>query len=319
LDHATADVLSIGQTKRYLTEITQQDASTPGKTLPATKFEYYGVAGVASGPNNGALKKIIYPDGGEIEYSYSYQTASEVQLDKTDTYSSSIYPVNLSSPDIFERGFSGSDFKAIKVTNGSSNFIYVYRWGINGWYQDNDFPITSTTPIYDFAVINDYIIVRENLTTMKVVKRKGEGWETPYNVHDNLTVGAELSIAGAGNFFFVVRHNRFQISAFWYEYASVVTWNDGNWSVKTLGSHLIGLQPTPDPHPLIASSGPQNFVLRAGQYFDAAQVWSWSGYDWDNTKTSFNPSASKEGFSPAAGRDYFVTYNYGASTKNIKV
>ena len=279
LDHATADVLSIGQTKRYLTEITQQDASTPAKTLPSTKFEYFSVAGVASGVNNGALKKIIYPDGGEVEYGYSYQALSEVNLDRTDIYTPSLYPnINNLYGEFEGMGISGTDFRVVRLTDGNSDFIRVYSWGAKGWYEDSSFPISSSTEIEDYMVVNDYVVVRPTTTTMKIIKRKGDGWDTPYNVHDNLFVDEEVYIAGAGNDFFVVGHNKYMVGiSYWNEQVSAIMFDDGNWSVDFIGNFPVTTNITQPPQPVNAACGNRFFVLRYGGLHDLAVVWSWDG------------------------------------------
>ncbi|SFC35921.1 YD repeat-containing protein [Flagellimonas taeanensis] len=53
---------------RYLTSITQEDKD--GTTLPPLIYEYY-----TTGYNEGGLKKITYPTGGSITYTYTEKTA----------------------------------------------------------------------------------------------------------------------------------------------------------------------------------------------------------------------------------------------------
>ncbi|MGH7596430.1 MAG: hypothetical protein ACREOI_08760 [bacterium] len=133
LDYIVADVLSFGRSKRYLTKIQVKDGNG-NKALPSTTFEYYGVNGVPSGANRAALKKLFYPDGGEVSYDYSYQTVNNVALDFTKQYSSSLYPIV--DANLLISGLSGTDFYVAKVSNGTSSFLKVYRWGTKGWYED---------------------------------------------------------------------------------------------------------------------------------------------------------------------------------------
>ncbi|MGB2867416.1 MAG: LamG-like jellyroll fold domain-containing protein, partial [Bacteroidota bacterium] len=306
LSYLPADASGLGYTKRYFTSLAAKDASV--SSLPTTSFEYYGVGGVGQGENKGALKSILYPDGGKVQYQYSYQAMENVTLDMTQTFNSSVYP-------LVDRGtfLSGMDFVVTKMNNYA---LRVYRWGINGWFQDDSFPISGT--VQNFWVCNDYVVVKENSLSMKVVKRNGDGWMTPYSVSASAgSSPGSLQVIGMSNDWFVVSHNL--VSTFWTypqthtgtEQASVVRWTNGCWTTQYIGTYYlgayVGFNP---PYGLTGACGTSFFTLGTANdaysfVRDQCVVYLWDGTQWTQSLVT-QPFGTGVPFDLFTGSDYFI-------------
>ncbi|MBV6419610.1 MAG: hypothetical protein DAHOPDDO_00833 [Ignavibacteriaceae bacterium] len=286
LTYSIASLLNLGHAKRYLTSITQKDNG--GSPLPATEFEYYGVDGITVGTNTGALKTIYYPSGGKVDYQYDAVELSNVSLNSTFDYTSGTEPIV--SSDMYSWGLSGTDFYVIKMAD---NTLRVYRWGTIGWYLDTSFPITGS--VVEHRVMNDYIVVRETSSSMKVIKRKGEGWQS-YTVF--VDPGTPSGVLSLGSDFFLVKHNESASSGVCN--ISVVRWSGDSWIVDSMGTfHLT--QATACGNRFFFAvekvGGPPLWTL----YYS---VFTWNGSSW--SKYTISVGWATQAY---AGKDFFVIYD----------
>jgi RHS repeat-associated protein len=331
LDYETEDVLDIDCTKRYLTSILNKDINNVEQ--PKTIIEYFGVSEIL--PLNpivpevknattleffGALKSIEYPTGSKVEYEYTAQAITNVTLDQDLLFDGTAKPI---MPP-YDRGLSGIDFYAVKM---SDNLLKVYRWGTNGWYEDLSFPVTGE--VYGYWVANDYIVYNQDV--MKVVKRKGDGWTTPYTVSASAgSSPGSLAVISAQTDFFVLRHNVI-VHSFGFLYlgtedVSVVKWNDNSWTTQFIGQYKLGQLPN-DGQPikeLEAVCGIDYFIVKTAvgdfdEYASRCVVVTYSATQWDiSANIDVHNLPNEIWFGLYGGKDYFLTWQVHESNPNIK-
>lgn len=316
----TAGVYDNSIRKRYLTSISKFDTS--GNSLPSRKFEYYGVAGLADGANHGALKKVILPTGGEVEYEYTAEQLANAKLDSLDTFTDGVlgkFYVRESNA----LGVSGSDFYAVRKRISGENYIDVYRWGAKGWYLDISFPWRNQ--VIDKAwVRNDYIVVRQLSTddrydTFSVCKRERNEWrEFSHELGNCVEFSGVCAtgfderrnrVIGMGNDFFVVAGATNLANE---DSVHVFRWAENDWKVDFLGTLTYaktfpGYDPSKwgDPEaPILASCGNRFFVL-AHSSGGSNKVWNWNGQQWQTFSISYTTG---EVYMPFAGDDYFLLH-----------
>jgi RHS repeat-associated protein len=303
-----ADIVSNGSTLRYLTSIRQFGKG--GSALPSVDFEYCGLAGVPLGSNPGAIKKITHSLGGSVTYTYGSQSIANSRLDKKYTYSPTTYPAFEDwDPTYYRAAGSGSDFVAVPLTSGGSVSLRVYRWRTKGWQEDDSFPYSGT--ILNYWVANDYIVIKQTSSLLKVYRRVEDTWES-YDA--SVTAGPAMSVVGLSSDFFVVRHNLRGTSPNILEDITVVYFRNRVWSRTFVSSYNIGSNPG-DAH--VAACGKDFFALRTGGSKDLLKVWNWNGTQWSNTLNA--QPYGVNAFTPYAGPDYILTYTEASNPTAINL
>lgn len=312
--YSVLDIFNQSASKRYLTSITTQDANN--NSLTPTNFDYFTTSG-SLGENPGALKSITYPDGGKVEYTYAYQSLSNVDLNSTQTE-------NSFNSDINESLLSGSDFYVVKMAD---NTLRVYRWGTLGWYVDNTFPIT--TAVTDYWVRNDYVVAYISTTNdealIRIAQRKNDDWtNTAITLNNsNYPEYGSCKVITAYNNYFLVAHNlrKYNFDGDWSrrtEDLTIVKLSNNTWDDSYIGNFSLGKQPVDDDVHLIAAAGRDFFALQNSNYEDGqiledCRLYTRSGSSWD-LKFQFKPDPGEWGshgghaFNLYAGHDYIITY-----------
>lgn len=103
------------------------------RSMPEMKFEYCGL----NETNSGALKSILYPEGGTAKYSYTKNHYIDM-TERTEFISNSAFSDAA-------KVFFGSDYAVIKQTNAGKAWVSIYRW-IGRWQK--------YTPKTDLSTIN---------------------------------------------------------------------------------------------------------------------------------------------------------------------
>ena len=238
--------------------------------------------------------------------------------------------VDLNSPqtenslnsDINESLLSGSDFYVVKMAD---NTLRVYRWGTLGWFADNNFPITAS--VLEYWVRNDYIVIKINLSTLKVVKRVNEGWVVSDDFSpDNTNWPGSLKVIGTGNNFFVVAHNLrfYNQDSNWYrkeENISVIRWNGLSWNMHSIEyTFKLGKHPDSEDQHVGAVAGNDFFALEYTNEnnpdfwaLDQCAIYVRNGTIWEE-KFNFQPDginygSDNEGYAYNfyAGSNYLIT------------
>ncbi len=209
----TADIENLGIVKRYLTGFTIQDAA--GDTLPSYSFKYYGLNGVSSGSNPGALRSVTSPEGGETVYSYSPKTLSNVTLSMSEPVGYIDYWKYLYDGDLLltrprNDGLAGRNFICVSSSIDSTlDSLHVYRRGPNGWYTDTSFPLAVVHRAY---VGPDYVVFEDPNGGGGCARLTPNGWDTT-NVASLIQQKTEISagafeVVGTGANYFVVKYNQ---------------------------------------------------------------------------------------------------------------
>jgi YD repeat-containing protein len=284
-NYVTSDKMSVGQTKRYLDYVLEADQN--GATVPKTSFDYFN----SGDKNPGALKRIVRPEGGSVNFAYSFQALSNVTLNASYGWSGDFctyYPV-VDGSDSLGLGI-GTDFCAVPVYyayrgSGTNIALTVYRWNPQGWALDTLFPYADNI-ISGFWAKNDYIIIRNWTGSLQVCRRNGDGWST-------YAVPASGRIIGTGNDYFLVGSRAGN-----YVNVIVISQVNGDWQSQSIGNFYMGSTWSPR-----AGCGTGFFALGNYGPLDSVSVWRVNNGQWTCTFRMLWGYASNEVY---AGRDYFV-------------
>jgi hypothetical protein len=236
------DIFDI-QRKHYLKSITQKDPLDNDNQLPATTFTYWGIGAA----NPGALKKITYPAGGTIEYSYQSLPLDSVNLDKSDILDNEPHVNQTQGIEYSEvrYGMSGSDFKIIKDEHPGASPLSFFRWKEKTWESDEPDEITIYTE--DFWIIGECFVVNNwYYKTFYLYERRGDGWkiidlgEAIRQLYSPPPLGGSFKIIGIGKDFFVVRECMGDLD----DDLFVVSWNNRQWQVQAIDDLVIDDLPT---------------------------------------------------------------------------
>jgi hypothetical protein len=220
LSYSTQDVLNIAAKKRYLTGIQIKDAQNNG--LPMARFEYSGFGGNPLGDNPGALRRITYPNGGKVEYTYKAQMLDNLNLKYQTTISRSERMIaDLSF--LAKTGICGKDFFAVLdetalLSEINQGPIYrplrVYRKDATGWFLDTSF----RSACYNWSdstdickVGSDYIFINTKEGDA-ILRRTETGWKAdttiPQKVESAGGIYDNALVIGQGSNYLVIKHNQ---------------------------------------------------------------------------------------------------------------
>ncbi len=220
LSYSTQDILNIAAKKRYLIGIQIKDAQSNG--LPMARFEYGGFGGNPLGDNPGALRRITYPNGGKVEYTYKAQMLDNLNLKYQTTISRSerMY-ADLSF--LAKTGICGKDFFAVldetaPLSEIGQGPIYrplrVYRMDATGWFLDTSFRSACSNWSDSTCICkvgSDYIFINTKEGDA-IIRRTETGWKADTTIHQKLESAGGIYdnalVIGQGSNYLVIKHNQ---------------------------------------------------------------------------------------------------------------
>jgi YD repeat-containing protein len=167
--------------KILLTEIIMKDINH--NALPSTKFEYYKST---DNSNTGALKKIIYPNGGEKTITYLTQDnhyLSQEPDDNTDDKSQ----VFIGNPNIgYEDILFSNSTNVFSYIDRDDGKFYIWRWNGKEWHRFSEDIDPTTVPFHYHLKVSDkhvayYLYGTSNNLKLYTWDDKKKVWEVTFS------------------------------------------------------------------------------------------------------------------------------------------
>ncbi len=218
--------------KRYLSNITQENAL--GEIKPAQQFEYH-----TTGAFKGGIKKIIYPTGSSVTYSYErkflFRNSTNKYVDTAPNTSGYEFYASVSKDN-----YSLMLLKSQSPYSGSLHDFMVVRnwWNGNGWERSSfNFPYRinddgNRVRLENFQTIfgNDFygfLHQEGSVGRLDLFHLKDDGHTWSHRVIRNIDVGdGKARLLSGTNFVAVGSHRNGKL----YTYR----WHDSTWHIRTI-------------------------------------------------------------------------------------